>query len=140
MQKTLSDAVQEGVEGIAVDPCFVPNIVRKFHCQMCGSCCRGGTGFKTLHLFPHDIVRLSEGLGIGKRRVKEHTVVIGGQRHIPLPCPFLDGDLCGVHDHRPEACRDYPAGEMVQVEGKDLRHISFNCLGWGLLKEELNGH
>lgn len=81
-------------------------------------CCRNVDMF----LYPYDILRLKDTLGISSQKFMEsYTRVVRGLEHPYFPavmlrltedetksCPFLEEDGCGVYMDRPSACRTYP--------------------------------
>ena len=85
-------------------------------------CCRN----VDLTLYPYDILRLKNGLGIDSEEfVRKHTFLVRGDNlffptvklklegNEPKSCPFLSGSGCGVYHDRPSACRTYPLERAV---------------------------
>jgi Fe-S-cluster containining protein len=83
------------------------DVARQIDCRACGNCCRDVTP----SLSEHDILRLATAQGIDTSEFVQRFVVKdeeGDMLFRDSPCPFQDGNLCGVYDHRPEACRSFP--------------------------------
>lgn len=83
-------------------------------------CCRN----VDLILYPYDIIRLKNSLGIDSEKfMRTHTVVEKGDNpYFPTvklkltennTCPFLSDDGCTVYSDRPSACRTYPLERAV---------------------------
>lgn len=94
------------VAAIAAD--VIPHI----DCTACANCCR----LIPVGLTPDDIPGLAAALGLAPPDVIARFVDrAAGAGHGEWgvlrgpPCPLLDGTLCSVYPHRPQACRDYPA-------------------------------
>jgi Fe-S-cluster containining protein len=79
-----------------------------------------------LTLYPYDIIRLKNCLGIDSEDfVRKHTFLVRGEKlffpSVKLrllesegnPCPFLLEDGCSVYRDRPSACRTYPLERAV---------------------------
>ncbi len=77
-------------------------------CVACGNCCRA----LEPQLENSDIARLSRGLAIGNRAVKDKLLRRTPDKTFTFackPCPLLKEDgRCSAYDHRPEDCRSYP--------------------------------
>jgi Fe-S-cluster containining protein len=92
-------------------------------------CCRN----VDLILYPYDIIRLKQALGIDSETfMRTHTVFQKGENpYFPTvklklnedetkACPFLSHSGCSVYDDRPSACRTYPlerAVDRFRVDG-----------------------
>jgi uncharacterized protein len=86
-------------------------IIDTIDCKQCGNCCRA----LDVGLTPADVDRLSNGIHVPVESIftryvdhergqeMDEWAVIRGR-----PCPFLDGNLCSVYEHRPNSCRTYP--------------------------------
>ena len=91
-----------------------------YKCNRCMRCCYG----KRIPLNPYDLVRLAEVLGKSTGEVlEEHTdngvlLKVDDERE-GAPCIFLGPEGCGVHQGRPGACRVYPLGRTVQLNGNE---------------------
>lgn len=84
-------------------------------CLACGECCRAFSWH--LKVSPRDMERWRE---LGRKDIIAHVNQKRGwiwydpDTREPLPiCPFLDEvepgkALCGIHDVKPDICRDYP--------------------------------
>ncbi len=77
-------------------------------CRECANCC--------IEMEPmldqNDIKRLSGGLGIDVKEIKEKYLIDGEEpgsfTFNARPCPFLKDRSCTVYPHRPKECRSYP--------------------------------
>jgi Fe-S-cluster containining protein len=83
-------------------------VFSQFDCLSCAQCCK-----TTGPLFtPPDITRLSKHLKLKEGAFVNRFLRIDEEGDYVLqsvPCPFLQPDnACGVYDHRPKACREYP--------------------------------
>ena len=85
-------------------------------------CCRN----VDMILYPYDIIRLKQALGIDSEKVmRTHTVLEkGANPYFPTvklklteddqkSCPFLTPTGCSVYSDRPSACRTYPLERAV---------------------------
>lgn len=86
-------------------------IISAIDCTKCGNCCRT----LWVDVEPSDVTRLAKGLHVRPEDITTHYVThpvegdhLAWGRIRSRPCPFLDGMRCGVYDHRPQTCRDYP--------------------------------
>jgi uncharacterized protein len=95
--------------------------------------CHAGLGCFTtccknvdMYLFPYDIIRLKNCLGMKSENfIKSHAVVIQGNNpYFPSvmmkltdnevkSCPFLVQDGCSVYNDRPSSCRTYPLERAI---------------------------
>lgn len=95
--------------------------------------CHSGVGCFTfccknvdMILYPYDIIRLKQALGIDSEKfMRTHTVLGKGDNpYFPTvklkltedshkACPFLNIDGCSVYKDRPSACRTYPLERAV---------------------------
>ncbi len=94
----------------------------KFHCTMCGNCCRHR---EDILLNPFDFFRLVKGLEMKPKEVVEKycECYIGGSSRMPLirlnpvgidrRCPLLKGNRCSVHQFKPTVCAMFPIGRMI---------------------------
>jgi len=77
-------------------------------CRTCANCCR------TRHpVFTRtEVQRIAAHLGLTLEEVRSRYLTSDAEtgRYITreLPCPFLDGNLCGIYEVRPAVCADYP--------------------------------
>lgn len=93
----------------------------KFHCTMCGNCCRHR---EDILLNPFDFFRLVKGLEMKPKEVVEKycECYIGESSRMPLirlnpvgidrRCPLLKGNRCAVHQFKPTVCAMFPIGRM----------------------------
>jgi hypothetical protein len=86
-------------------------IIRAIDCTKCGNCCR----VLWVDVEEADASRLAEGLHVRLDDISTHYIThpVEGDpltwgRIRSRPCPFLTGTRCGVYEHRPQTCRDYP--------------------------------
>lgn len=87
-----------------------------YSCQGCHSCCRS----YTIPAGPYEILRLARHLGISTTEFIECYTADGLQlaQHADGRCIFLDESGCSVHSDRPAACRAYPLGVMLRMDGE----------------------
>ncbi len=84
-----------------------------------------------LRLFPVDVVRLKNNLGLHSSEFLEKyirigqgenpyfpTVMLNMQNTDEYPCPFLVSEGCSVYQDRPSACRTYPLERAVEKTAK----------------------
>lgn len=130
------DLSDEAIDA-AVDAIAAP-IVAAIDCTQCANCCRS----LTVQLGEDDAQRLADGIDVPIADILEQYVqptpepdpdIIGTFRH--QPCAFLQGKLCSVYEHRPEACAAYPEFTpnfrwMLQwmIPGAALCPIIYNVL------------
>lgn len=93
-------------------------------------CCRK----LELFLYPYDIIRLKNRLGISSEEfLNSYAGVVSGanplfpsvilrmQDNEENTCPFLNESGCSVYEDRPSACRTYPLERAVDRESKGGR-------------------
>jgi Fe-S-cluster containining protein len=100
--------------------------VFRFHCgpevECYTNCCRK----LDLILYPYDIIRLKNRLGISSEEFMRSHTRLGSSSHPYFPavmllmadneehtCPFLNDKGCSVYEDRPTACRTYPLERAV---------------------------
>lgn len=104
--ETLDDGELDAlIDGIAQP------IIDGIDCKTCANCCR--TAQVALRI--QDVARLSKALLIPPSQIithhvnKERGAEVGEWGTLKAqPCPFLNGNLCSVYEHRPESCAIYP--------------------------------
>jgi uncharacterized protein len=102
-----------------------------YSCSRCLVCCR----FKTIHLNPYEIARLSNNQGVSTTEFIARFTTNGGtvlQSKRDGTCVFLDTEGCAVHADRPLVCRLYPLGRHVDflgVEGFSQMESEEGCRG-----------
>lgn len=130
--ETLPDTfIDETVEAVAAP------IRAAIDCTQCANCCRG----LQVHVTPADVNTLAAGLDCTPEDIRERYIThdqcaeIGEWgRFKQIPCPFLDGKLCSIYPHRPEACRAYPFFTDFRwlidtyIEGAERCPIIYNTL------------
>ncbi len=98
-------------------------------------CCRN----VDLDLYPYDIIRLKQSLGIDSEAfMRRYTgLKAGGNPYFPTvtlrletfdgeqACPFLDESGCRVYHDRPTACRTYPLERAVDRRFDGVRPDEF---------------
>jgi len=90
-------------------------------------CCRN----LNLFLYPYDVLRLKNALGITSEAFLDRyvDVVMRDGNHFPdvlltmadnpeKTCPFLAGDGCRVYSDRPDACRTFPMEQGRWVDAR----------------------
>lgn len=105
---------------IGVDDTF------KFHCTMCGDCCRNR---EDIILSPKDVYRMSRELDLVPPELVERycETYVGMDSRIPVvrlaprgadrQCPLLREDQrCSVHKAKPTVCAMFPIGRCLMVE------------------------
>ena len=83
-------------------------VFEEVDCLSCANCCSTISPiFKS-----RDVERLSRFLKMKPGAfIEEYLILDDDDDYVlkSLPCPFLgDDNYCGVYDHRPSACREYP--------------------------------
>ncbi|MCP5107556.1 MAG: YkgJ family cysteine cluster protein [bacterium] len=83
-------------------------ISAKIDCKECGNCCR-----EILPVLKDtDIANMAAGLKLSVDQIKakylEKEQESEGYTFNSNPCPFLEGNICTVHNFRPDDCRSYP--------------------------------
>jgi hypothetical protein len=84
-------------------------VEEQIDCTACANCCR----VATVRLSTRDVERMAKALSIGQARfLAEYTTESEDEGRIlkrtTQGCVFLDGNLCGIYDHRPATCDDFP--------------------------------
>lgn len=86
---------------------ILEEVEAQIDCAACMNCCK--------ELMPSvddaDIERLSGALAMSPEDFRQQYVEdgkINGLVLRGLPCPFLEGDRCGVEAEQPECCREFP--------------------------------
>ncbi len=108
-----------------------------------------------LRLYPYDILRLKNYLGIGSEEfLNRYTGIVKGDNPCfptlilvmgddeDKSCPFLSVEGCTVYNHRPSACRTYPLERGVEKRDASTRLLEHwfvvthpYCKGHGLGRE-----
>lgn len=106
----------------------------QFRCHTGVSCFTDCCRKLELYLYPYDVVRLKQALGMHSGEfMRKHTrVAQGSHPYFPAvmlnmadnaekTCPFLGGSGCTVYKDRPSSCRMYPLERAVEKQpGKAL--------------------
>lgn len=103
---------------------------RQFKCLECGRCCTQSPSVGGILLQPGDIERLSQKLGLSKRKFKDTYTYVGDdqKRRIRYPCPFHTKERgCTVYLYRTKMCHDYPVIGYDAGQKKVL--VDSNCAG-----------
>ena len=86
-------------------------VIATIDCTACANCCRN----LDVYLIETDAIGLMTATGQSQRTLEK--TVIDRQRAAEVdewgvvkhkPCPFLNGKLCSIYEHRPQSCRLYP--------------------------------
>jgi uncharacterized protein len=83
-------------------------VTSEINCTKCANCC------KTICpvLKPADVRRLAKHLELTIKEFRSRYLTNDSEREGSAfrsqPCPFLQGNLCTVYEHRPTDCRSYP--------------------------------
>ncbi len=103
-----------------------------FSCKCCGVCCSAGLD---IFINSMDIWNLRNyyqkptGYIIEKYLVIERRAEYGSYplcliRHGNDGCPFLEGNLCGIHQSRPAGCRLFPVTQYYLGDGKPMFELA----------------
>lgn len=131
------DIISDEDLDVFVDQLAKP-IVDAIDCTQCANCCRS----LDVYLEAGDAQRLADGIDVPLDAImtgyvdRERAEDFGEWGTFKAkPCAFLKGKLCSVYDHRPEACRAYPALTPYfrwsledTIEGAALCPIIYNML------------
>ncbi|MBW2647790.1 MAG: YkgJ family cysteine cluster protein [Deltaproteobacteria bacterium] len=108
-------------------------------------CCRD----VDMYLYPYDIIRLKNRLGISSDQFLEQYTFNGFRDNPHFPsfmlkmsddekksCPFLSSEGCTIYEDRPSSCRTYPLERAVARDGDEkVRNVFYfianhpYCLG-----------
>ena len=93
-------------------------VFAKTDCLTCGNCCRTTSPMwndtdiqRVSHLF-----KMKTSAFLDAYLVQDSD---GDWVYPAAPCPFLDlsDNKCGIYDHRPKACREYPHTDRKNIMG-----------------------
>ena len=103
----------------------------RFRCHPGVSCYMACCRRLELYLYPYDVLRLKNCLGVPSSNfMREHTrLAPGSHPYFPAvmlnmlaneeqTCPFLTATGCSVYSSRPSACRTYPLERAVEKSGQ----------------------
>ncbi len=97
----------------------------KLKCNKCGQCCKGSMG---PFVFPSDVIKISNGLGIDKRTfintycneniisINKNSICIYSLKSTNTGCIFLNNNLCDIYSYRPYQCVNAPYNFLSQSE------------------------
>lgn len=113
----------------------------KFSCHSGVSCFTKCCRKVDIVLFPYDVIRLKEGLGIDSEEfMKRHSMLVKGENTFfptvmlkltdddEKACPFLTKEGCSVYANRPSACRTYPLERAVDRESEKGKNSEYYFL------------
>lgn len=125
-----SKFIPEGRTAVGSDPFH-------FHCHSGVECFKTCCRKLELYLYPYDILRLKNCLGIDSAEFMHSYVRIASGSHPFFPaimlnmrddadrsCPFLGANGCTVYKDRPSACRTYPLERAVEQQGGKHRLVA----------------
>ncbi|MDO4218900.1 MAG: YkgJ family cysteine cluster protein [Synergistaceae bacterium] len=106
-----------------------------FTCKMCGSCCRGETGF--IWISNVEKQAIAEHLAITKEELeKKYLYPVHGKWSIRelsakqnFDCIFLKGDRCTIYPVRPSQCREFPFWESMLCDEEEWEFYASRCPG-----------
>ncbi|MHC4444682.1 MAG: YkgJ family cysteine cluster protein [Planctomycetota bacterium] len=109
-------------------------------CTTCGACCR----VNAIPVDDDDIKRLARHLKSSVSAFRKQYVESDEfcDNYIETsPCPFLEGNLCTVYPHRPQACREYPyIGGNISTRMIGIIERAENCPIVYEMLEQLKKH
>lgn len=115
-----------------MDPIDIENL--RFECTRCGACCRRpGAVF----LREREVDRIARHLGVPRERLRAQHVREDEDHGwlIDVPdgeaCPFLDGDLCVIHEAKPDQCAAYPFWWEILTSQARWQQEGERCEGIG---------
>lgn len=84
-------------------------VEEQIDCTVCANCCR----VATVRVSKRDIEHMAKALSLSVARfLAEYTTESEDEGRIlkrtAQGCVFLEGNLCGIYDHRPSNCDDFP--------------------------------
>lgn len=92
-------------------------------------------------LFPYDVIRLKNGLGIDSEEfMRRHSMLVKGENPFfptvmlklteddEKSCPFLTKSGCSVYNDRPSACRTYPLERAVDRQSEKGKNSEYYFL------------
>lgn len=106
-----------------------------FDCHPGVSCFNRCCHNLNLFLYPYDVIRLKQHLGLSADAfLEQHVdmvlrdgcffpeVLLSMSETVEKPCPFLTGSGCSVYPHRPEACRMFPIEQGIVYDAPTRQH------------------
>ncbi|HSO67780.1 MAG TPA: YkgJ family cysteine cluster protein [Desulfatirhabdiaceae bacterium] len=121
-------------------PTLNENSLFSFRCHPGISCFNHCCHHLNLFLYPYDVIRLKNRLGIPSNEfldrhvdvvIREGSffpdVLLTMSEAVNHPCPFLTETGCGVYEDRPDACRMFPLeqGMMYDTASRTSRQVYF---------------
>jgi Fe-S-cluster containining protein len=104
----------------------------RFHCHPGVACFTRCCKDADMYLYPYDIIRMKNGLGISSDRfIEQYTIqAFRDNPHFPSlmlkmsddkekSCPFLSPVGCNIYKDRPFSCRSYPLERAVARRGDE---------------------
>lgn len=84
-------------------------VEEQIDCTSCANCCR----VATVRISERDVQKLARYLGVSPERFRAEHTCENEEEGLVLKrnsggCVFLEGNLCGVYDARPNTCEDFP--------------------------------
>jgi Fe-S-cluster containining protein len=123
--------IELGDSGALPEGAIDDNTLFSFDCNPGVSCFNLCCHNLNLFLYPYDVIRLKNHLGLSSDVFLERHVdvvlrdgcffpeVLLSMSEIPdKPCPFLSPSGCSVYLHRPEACRMFPIEQGLFYEAR----------------------
>ncbi len=110
-------------------------VLARFHCLMCGDCCRGFTRMDSPIVLPWEkrvLEREARRRGLPEQAFEPILAMCRGDDCVVLlyrwviegDCPFLSGDHCGIYRDRPLSCRMFPL--ILGLTDRTIR-VSARC-------------
>jgi Fe-S-cluster containining protein len=122
------------------DGAIADDALFSFDCNPGVSCFNRCCHNLNLFLYPYDVIRLKQHLGLSSDQFLERhvdvvlrdgcffpEVLLSMSETSEKPCPFLSPSGCSVYPHRPEACRMFPVeqGLVYDAKTRQNRKIHF---------------
>jgi len=103
-----------------------------FSCKCCGVCCRTGLDifinsldiWNLRNYFQKPTEYIIEKYFVLERRDEYGSYPLCLIRHGEDGCPFVDGNLCGIHSSRPAGCRLFPVTQYYSGDGKPVFELA----------------
>ena len=94
-------------------------MIKNFKCTKCGNCCRTVKSFNG-KATDKDFERWRENKrdDILEWVVRDRFWFYPGTNELAKKCPWIKGNLCGIHDVKPDWCRDFPMTPQIAILNK----------------------